>query len=126
MVQDTSNQILMIRDKLLRAQNRQKSYYDNKHRPLEFDVGEHVFLKLSPVAAVGWALNVRKLSPRFIGPCQIIQRIEPVAYRLFLLPHLSGLHDVFHVSQLRSYIPDPSHVVEPDTVQIRKNLTNLI
>ncbi|MCI50721.1 hypothetical protein A2U01_0071965, partial [Trifolium medium] len=58
-----------------------------------------------------------------IGPYQILERIEKVAYRIALPPSLSNLHDMFHVSQLRKYIADPSHVIEADDVQVRGNLT---
>nr|KYP41792.1 Transposon Ty3-G Gag-Pol polyprotein [Cajanus cajan] len=101
-------------------QSRQKSYADRRRKPLEFVEGEHVFLKVTPTSSVGRA---RKLTPRFVDPYQIIQRVGPVAYRLALPPSLSNLHDVFHVSQLRKYIHDPSHVVELDDVQVKENLT---
>ncbi|XP_020237915.1 uncharacterized protein LOC109817128 [Cajanus cajan] len=74
-------------------------------------------------SGVGRALRARKLTPRFVGPYQIIQRVAPIAYRLALPLSLSNLHDVFHVSQLRKYIHDPSHVVELDDVQVKENLT---
>ncbi|XP_050873247.1 uncharacterized protein LOC127075804, partial [Lathyrus oleraceus] len=84
---------------------------------------EHVFLRVTPITGVGRALKSRKLTPRFIGPYQISERIGEVAYRIALPPSLSNLHDVFHVSQLRKYIADPSHVVPLDDVQVRDNLT---
>nr|KYP69378.1 Retrotransposable element Tf2 [Cajanus cajan] len=90
---------------------------------LEFAEGEHVFLKVTPTSGVGRALKARKLTPIFVGPYQIIHRVGPVAYRLALPPSLSNLHDVFHVSQLRKYVHDPSHVVELDDVQVKENLT---
>nr|KYP39807.1 hypothetical protein KK1_038872 [Cajanus cajan] len=80
------------------AQSRQKSYADKRWKPLEFAEGEHVFLKATPTSGVGRALRARKLTLRFVGPYQIIQRVGPVAYRLALPPSLSNLHDVFHVS----------------------------
>nr|KYP51486.1 Retrotransposable element Tf2 [Cajanus cajan] len=105
------------------AQNRQKSYADKRRNPLKFADGEHVFLKVNPTSGVGRALRARKLTPRFVGPYQIIQRVGPVAYWLALPPSLSNLHDVFHVSQQRKYVHDPSHVVELDDVQVKENLT---
>jgi len=75
------------------------------------------------VTGVGRALKSKKLSPRFIGPYQISERVGMVAYRVGLPPHLSNLHDVFHVSQLWKYVPDPSHVIQRDDVQVRDNLT---
>ncbi|XP_058757901.1 uncharacterized protein LOC131631139 [Vicia villosa] len=75
------------------------------------------------MTGVGRALKSKKLNPKFIGPYQILQRVGTVAYRVALPPKLSNLHDVFHVSQLRKYISDPSHVIQRDEVQIRDNLT---
>ncbi|XP_052116535.1 uncharacterized protein LOC127746656, partial [Arachis duranensis] len=84
--------------------------------------GDHVFLKVTPTTGVGRAIKAKKLNPRYIGPFQILERIGPVAYRMALPPHLSNLHDVFHVSQLRKYTPDASHVLEPESVQLREDL----
>nr|KYP64000.1 Retrotransposable element Tf2 [Cajanus cajan] len=104
------------------AQCRQKSYADKRRKPLEFAEGEHVFLKVTPTSSVSRALKARKLTPRFVGPYQILQRVGPVAYRLALPPSLSNLHYVFHVSRLRKYVHDPSHVVELDGVRVKENL----
>ena len=75
-----------------------------------------MFLRVTPVTGVGRALKSRKLTPRFIGPYQIAEKIGEVAYQIHLPPSLSNLHDVFHVSQLRKYMPDISHVVPLDDV----------
>ena len=75
------------------------------------------------MTGVGRALKSKKLTPRFIGPYEILERVGKVAYRVALPPHLSNLHDVFHVSQLRKYVPDPSHVIKLDDVEVRENLT---
>lgn len=112
----------MVKEKMKIAQSRQKSYADKRRRPLEFQ-GDHIFLKVTPMTGVGRVMKSRKLTPRFIGPSQILRRVGPVAYQVALPPFLSNLHNVFHVSQLRKYIPDPSHVIEPDTVQLKENLT---
>ena len=82
-----------------------------------------MFLRVTPMTGVGRALKSKKLTPKFIGPYQISERIGTVAYRIGLPPHLSNLHDVFHVSQLRKYVADPSHVIPRDDVQVRDNLT---
>ena len=123
LVEQTTEQIKKIRSKILAAQSRQKSYADVRRKPLEFQEGDHVFLKITPTTGVGRAIKVRKLSPRFIGPFQILERIGPVAYRIALPPHLSNLHDVFHVSQLRKYQPDPTHFLEPESIQLKDDLT---
>ncbi|CAJ2661736.1 unnamed protein product [Trifolium pratense] len=104
-------------------QDRQKSYTDKRRRPLEFEAGEHVFLRVTPTTGVGRALKAKKLTPKFIGPYQITERIGKVAYRIALPPVLSRIHDVFHVSQLRKYISDPSHVITPDDIQLKENLS---
>ena len=64
-----------------------------------------------------------KLAPRYIGPFEIMSRVGEVAYRLVLPPELSRIHPVFHVSMLRKYIPDPSHVLQPQTIDISEDLT---
>ncbi|XP_020209451.1 uncharacterized protein LOC109794417 [Cajanus cajan] len=105
------------------AESRQKSYVDKRRKPLEFLEGEHVFLKVTPTRGVGRAIKAKKLNPKFIGSYQILKRIGSVAYQIALPPFLSNLHDVFHVSQLRKYIHDPSHVLESEVVQVKDNLT---
>ena len=105
------------------AQSRQKSYHDRRRKDLEFEVGDHVFLRVTLWTGVGRALKSRKLTPRFIGPFDILQRVGPVAYQVALPPSLSNLHSVFHVSQLRKYVHDLSNVIELDDVQVRENLT---
>ena len=64
-----------------------------------------------------------KLSPRFVGPFEILKCIGKVAYELVLQPTLAGVHNVFHVSMLRKYIPDPSHVLNYKPLKIKENLT---
>jgi len=105
------------------SQDRQKSYYDKRRKPLEFEEGDHVFLKVTLVIGVGRALKSRKLTPKFINPYQILKRICSIEYQIALPPNLLKLHNVFNVSQLRKYILDPLHVIEPDIIQIQENLT---
>ncbi|KAI0497296.1 hypothetical protein KFK09_020519 [Dendrobium nobile] len=90
--------------RLRAAQDRQKKYYDAKHQPIEFDVGEFVFLKVSPMKGVKRIGKAGKLSPKFVGPFEISERIGKVAYRLILPAHMSGVHNIldFEVKQLRS------------------------
>ncbi|KAI5415295.1 hypothetical protein KIW84_040659 [Lathyrus oleraceus] len=106
LIQETTNKIKMIQEKMKASQSRQKSYHDKRRKALEFEKDEHVFLRVTPITGVGRALKSRE-----------------VAYQIALPPSLSNLHDVFHVSQLRKYIADPSHVVPLDDVQVRDNLT---
>jgi hypothetical protein len=122
-VQQTTEKVKMIREHMKASQSRQKSYHDKRRKDLEFQEGDHVFLRVTPMTGVGRALKSKKLTPKFIGPYQISERIGTMAYRVGLPPHLSNLHDVFHVSQLRKYVADPSHVIPRDDVQVRDNLT---
>ncbi|XP_006589980.1 uncharacterized protein [Glycine max] len=122
-VQQTTEKVKLIQERMRTAQSKQKSYQDKRRKDLAFEVGDHVFLRVTLWTGVGRALKSRKLTPRFIGPFQILKRVGPVAYQISLPPSLSNLHNVFHVSQLRKYIHDPSHVVELDDVQVKENLT---
>ena len=100
------------------AQSRQKSYANVQRRPLEFEVGDHVSLKMNPNRGVVRFGERGKLSPRFIGPFEILERIDTVAYRLALSPNMTGVHEVFHVSMLRKYTPDPAHVVDWEQIKV--------
>jgi len=80
-------------------------------------------LKVTPTTGIGRVMKSKKLTPRFIGPYKILRKIGHVAYQICLPSFLSNLHNVFHVSQLRKYISDPTHVIRPDTVQLKNNLT---
>ncbi|KAH9751613.1 hypothetical protein KPL71_014358 [Citrus sinensis] len=123
LIQDTNEKIQLIRDRLKVAQDRQKSYADKHRRELEFEVGYRVFIRISPWKEVLRFRKRGKLSPRYIGPYEIIERIGPLAYRLALPPKLSRIHDVFHVSMLRKYIYDPSHVLSKQPIQLKEDLT---
>ena len=118
LIRDTSEKVSLIRQRLLTAQSRQKSYADVRHRPLEFEVGDHVFLKVMSKRGVVRFSKRGKLSPRFIRPFEKLERIGTVAYRLALLPSMSGVHEVFHVSMLRKYTPDPAHVVDWGQIEV--------
>ena len=118
LIRDTSEKVSMIRHRLLMAQTRHKSYADVRHRPLEFKVGDHVFLKVMPKRGVVRFGKRGKLSPRFIGPFEILERVGTVAYRLALPPNMSGVHEVFHVSMLRRYTSDPAHVVDWEGIEV--------
>jgi len=122
-LQQTSEKVRAIQERMRATQSRQKSYADKRRRPLEFEAGDHVFLRVTPTAGIGRAIKSRKLTPRFVGPYQILRRIGVAAYEIALPPHLTNLHNVFHVSQLRKYVADPSHVLELDDIQIREDLT---
>ena len=89
-----------------------------RSRPLEFEVGDHVFLKVMPKRGVVRFGKRWKLSPRFIGPFKILERVGIVAYRLALPPNMSCVQEVFHVSMLRRYTPNPAHIVDWGEIEV--------
>ena len=112
LIRDTSEKVSLIQQRLLTAQSRQKSYADVRRRPLEFEVGDYVFLNVMPKRGVVRFGKLLKLLPRFLGPFEILEMTDTIAYRLALPPSMSGVHEVLHVSMLRKYTPDPAHVVD--------------
>ena len=90
---------------------------------MTFEVGNHVFLKVSPTKGVMRFGKKGKLSPRFIGPFEVLERRGEVAYELALPPELSQVHPVFHVSMLRRYVPDASHIIDYQPLEVQPNLS---
>ena len=123
LVKETEEKVKIIRDCLKAASDRQKSYADLKRKEIEFQVGDKVFLKVSPWKKILRFGRKGKLSPRFIGPYEVTERVGPVAYRLALPPELEKIHNVFHVSMLRRYRSDPSHIVSPTEIEVRPDMT---
>ena len=105
---------------MLAAQSRQKSYADVRRRDLEFEEGDEVLLRVSPTKGVVRFGTKGKLSPRYIGPFLIKERVGKLAYRLQLLESMRGLHDVFHVLMLRKYLRDPEHHIVVELLQLSK------
>jgi len=98
LLEQTTEKVRMVRNKMQASQSRQKAYVDRRRRPLEFAAKDHVFLRVTRTTSLGRALRLRKLSPKFLGPYQITRRIGPTAYEIALPPQLANLHPVFHVS----------------------------
>lgn len=105
------------------AQDRQKSYADKRRRPIEFYVGDMVMLKVSPWKGVLRFGKQGKLSPRFVGPFKILERVGKQAYRLELPEELAGIHDVFHVGYLRKCLGKHDETVPFSEVKLDKRLT---
>ena len=122
-VQTTVDKVNVICARLKAAQDRQKSYADKRRKDLEFEVEDRVFLKVSPWKGVVRFGKRGKLSPHYIRPFEIVERIGPVAYRLDLPEELSLVHNVFHISMLHKYISDPSHVLETLEIELRDDLS---
>jgi hypothetical protein len=96
-----------VRENLRVAQTHQKCYADVHRRDLTFAVGDHVYLKVSPMRGIRRFNVRRKLAPRYTGPFKVLERKGEVAYRLELPPSLSGVHEVFHVSPLKKCLRVP-------------------
>ncbi|XP_075480669.1 uncharacterized protein LOC142521336 [Primulina tabacum] len=122
LVQMTVDKVKIIQEQLKAAQDRQKSWADLKRRPVEFNVGEKAYVKVSPMRGVVRFCKAGKLNPRYVGPFEILEKVGTLACRLALPPSMSRIHNVFHVSQLRRYIPNPSHVLEVEPLLIEGNL----
>jgi hypothetical protein len=105
------------------AQARQKSYHDKRRKPLQFEVGDHVYLKVSPTKGVQRFGIKGKLAPRYIGPYEIKETCGPVAYQLKLPPHMAAVHDVFHLSQLRKCVRLPTEVLPETELKIEPDLS---
>ena len=122
-VKDTEEKVQVIRERLKAASDRQKYYADLKRRDIAYEVGDKVFLKVSPWRKILRFGKKGKLSPRFIRPYEVLERIGPVAYRLALPLELAKLHDVFHVSMLWRYRSGESHILPVQEIQVHEDLS---
>nr|GEZ84494.1 putative reverse transcriptase domain-containing protein [Tanacetum cinerariifolium] len=122
LVQESTEKISQIKDRLKVARDRQKSYADKRRKPLEFSVGDYVLLKVSPWKGIVRFGKKGKLAPRFVGPFKIIEKVGPVAYQLDLPKKLNGAHDTFHVSNLKKCLADPTLQVPLDVIRVDAKL----
>ncbi|KAM6577557.1 hypothetical protein CsatB_029394 [Cannabis sativa] len=104
---------------MLAAQSRQKSYANPKGRDIDFQIKDMVFLRVSPMKGIKRFGKKGKLSPRFIGPFELLERIWQVAYRVTRPPVLPAVHDVFHILMLQKYISDPSHILSYEALELQ-------
>jgi hypothetical protein len=114
-----------IQDNLKAAKSRQETYANERRRPLEFEVGGHVYLRVSPIKGVKRFGVKEKLAPRYIGPFPILEKCGSVAYKydLQLQPFLAGVHNIFHVSQLKKYLKASVDVVLPEVTSLEADLS---
>ncbi|KAD6796387.1 hypothetical protein E3N88_07283 [Mikania micrantha] len=122
LIQETTDKIAQIQRRLQSTRSIQKSYADKRRKPLEFQVGDRVMLKVSPWKGVVRFGKKGKLAPRYVGPFEIIERIGPMAYRLRLPDELSGVHDVFHVSNLKKCLSNESLIIPIEEIQVDEQL----
>nr|GEX09420.1 reverse transcriptase domain-containing protein [Tanacetum cinerariifolium] len=108
MIQEMTEKIILIKQRIQAAQDRQKSYADRKRKPMEFEVGDRVMLKVSPWKGIVRFIKRGKLNPRYIGSFKVLVKVGDVAYRLELPQELSRVHHTFHVSNLKKcYANEP-------------------
>jgi hypothetical protein len=124
LIQEAEEQVRIIWENLRVAQTRQKSYADNRRRPLEFVEGDHVYLKVSPLHGMRRFKVKGKLSPCFIGPFRIFRRVGEMACQLELPDNLSDVHNVFHVSQLKKCLRVPEEQLPMEELSVQGDLTN--
>jgi hypothetical protein len=122
-VTEAEEKVRQIRANILTAQSHQKSYTDKRCHPLEFEVGNHVYLQVSRMKGVCCFSIKGKLAPGYIGPYPIIDKYGWTSYEVELPSKLSGVHNMFHVSQLKRYLKPPTDVVIKDTIPLEPDLT---
>ncbi|KAD6795357.1 hypothetical protein E3N88_06253 [Mikania micrantha] len=122
LVHETTEKIVQIRNRMAAARDRQKSYADKRRKPLEFQEGDRVLLKVSPWKGVIRFGKRGKLNPRYNGPFEITKRIGPVAYELNLPVELNSVHNISHVSNLKKCLSDETLVIPLEEIQIDKRL----
>jgi hypothetical protein len=122
-VTEAEEKVKQIQANILVAQYRQKSYVDKRRHPLEFGVGDHVYLRVSLMKGVCHFGIKEKLAPRYIGPYAIIDKYGSLSYQVELPSKLLGVHNVFHVSQLKRCLKPPTDVVIEDTIRLEPDLT---
>jgi hypothetical protein len=120
---EAEEKVKQIQANILVAQSRQKSYTDKRRSPLEFNVGDHVYLRVFPMKGVRCFGIKEKLAPHYISLYPIIDKYGPMSYQVELPVKLSGVHNVFHVSQLKRCLKPPTDVVIEDTIPLKPDLT---
>jgi hypothetical protein len=121
-VEQAEEQVRTIKIHVAATQSRQKSYADRRRKPIEFEVGDFVYLKVSPMKSVQRFGVKRKLAPRYVGPFQIIGKSGAVAYKIQLPPKMSAIFDVFHVSQLKKCFRFPEERVPLGDIRLESDL----
>jgi hypothetical protein len=122
-VLEAREKVGIIRSHLKAAQNRQKTYADKRRRPLKFEVGDYVYLKVSPMKSVHHFGVRGKLAPRYVGPYKILAQRGLMAYRIQLPDILSVVHNVFHVSQIKKCLRVPTQAVEIEGLSLQPDLS---
>jgi hypothetical protein len=123
LVVEAEDKVKIIQSNLKTAQSRQKSYADKRRKPLQFQIGDFVYLRVSPTKGVQRFGIKGKLAPRYVGPFEILNVCGPVAYKLHLPSQWAAIHDVFHISQLKKCVKVPTEIVETGALEIEPDLS---
>ncbi|GJS64223.1 putative reverse transcriptase domain-containing protein [Tanacetum coccineum] len=121
-IHETTEKIVQIKSRIQAARDRQKSYANIRRKPLEFQVGDRVMLKVSPWKGVVRFGKRGKLNPRYVGPFKVIERVRTVAYKLKLSQQLSPVHNTFYVSNLKKCLSDESLVIPLEELHVNDKL----
>jgi hypothetical protein len=122
LVEEAEATVRRIQDNLKAAKSRQETYANKRHRPLAFEVGDHMYLRISPMKGVKRFGVKEKLAPRYIEPFPILEKCGSVAYKLDLPPSLAGVQDIFHMSQLKKCLKAPVDIVLPEVTTLEADL----
>jgi hypothetical protein len=120
-VEEAEKKVRIIQQNMKATQSCQKSYADKRRRPLEFQVGDYVYLKVTPMKKKRFGIK-KKLAARFVGPYKIIEKKGPVAYKLQLPEAMCSIFPIFHVSQLKKCLYVPEERIEPQGIRIKSDL----
>ena len=123
MMQERIEKIWIIQERMKAAQSWQKTYEDWRRRPLEFPIGDKIFLKVLAMKEMVRIDRKNKLDPQYVVPFEILEKIRLVVYWVALPSELEKIHNVFHVSQLTKYISDPGHIISYQALQIQEDLS---
>jgi hypothetical protein len=123
LVEEAEATVRCIQDYLKAAKSRQETYANKRRRPLEFEVGDHVYLRVSPMKSMKRFGVKGKLAPRYIRPFPILEKCGTVAFKLDLPPSLARVHNIFHMSQLKKCLKAPVDVVLPEVTLLEADLS---
>jgi hypothetical protein len=124
-IEEAEATVRHIQDNLKAVKSRQETYANKRPRPLAFKVGNHVYLRVSPMKGVKRFGVKGKLAPCYIRPFPILEKCGTMAYKLDLPPSLAGVHDIFHMSQLKKCLKAPVDVVFPEVTRLESDLSYL-
>jgi hypothetical protein len=122
-IEETESIVCCIQENLKAVKSHQETYANKRHRPLEFKAGNHVYLRVSPMKGMKRFGVKGKLAPRYIRPFPIHEKCGTVAYKLDLSPSLAGVHDIFHMSQLKKCLKAPMDIVLHEVTPLEADLS---